>query len=359
MMARRVMMASAHRSEDPQFVVLWKGGSPVVLDGSDPSKDVTSTVFDPGGFTLPAFSASYEKMVHSHGTNILTFGGFDRNGALPSGAALDFTNRENWFFVSGFPLRMGSSGNSYVRMGAANSAGYLMFYHAETEDAVISDFTRADYGPGPSSHNIDPNPGFLKCYEDMLFIPQGSKVRRYNWDGEQVTGTSSFGIPFSASYTGDLSKANGLGLFGVVGIAHSDIAIVDWSGAVIHNIGALMASQGLTAPNDFRACEFSPDNRYFLFGGEGGSLKSGGFVAVYDLQTTTLSSLSVPSGGANDKINSLAWYPDSDRYVIGGYHGAKGHFGAVSAGGVTTTFEQLGLAANAGQGGVAVIPFAA
>ena len=352
--SNKIIQAAAGNAgaEDPEFIVWWHNGLPDVRDGTDPSQsaNITLTV-DPTSEGVPTFATSAEQVNWAPGTPYICFGSFDQRQNYSSGSVIDFSDRENWVLYGNYPFNYSSNGGSYQEMGIANNNGHVIFNRPIDSECRIFDIDTYNYRQGLNFANSMR----FDAATNYLYMDDGTSIDVYNWSGT----TASLLYVFSGSISASDIALSPDGNYIAVG-KDNNVRIFDnrsSSGALTlaYNVDSIASSQSPSIAGfiDIRRIEFSPDSSKLLVTGDGGSyVSTGGFVMVFDLDTSTAHAMSTPAGSTNDKINGCAWFPDNDRYAVGGYSGAKSHIGSFSSGGYLSEYGLF----NA-QGGVVVIPF--
>jgi hypothetical protein len=340
---------------DPEFIVWWNSGFPTVKDGTDPTSNAgVSISYDssvPAGQVV-SFATSYEQINWAVGTPYLVFGGYDRYQNTPSGGVIDFSNRSSWVYYGGkdgsnrYPFSYNSSGGSFVKGGVANNSGSVFLTKSITNECKICDIDTYSQLQGFSYR-----PAFaFNASTNILYTGNGSTtVYRHNWSGTTITG----GITITVSGNPQEIACSPDGNYFATANDQNDLYIYDdrstsGTGTVAYNVQAAFTAAGISG-SDYRTIEFSPDSTKLLIGGDG---VSGGLVVIYDLETDTATQMTVPAGSSNDKINGGFWFPDNNRYAIGGYGGAASHIGSFSSGGYLSEYGTFSA-----RGGVVVIPF--
>lgn len=351
---RKLQQAAAGNAgaEDPEFIVWWSGGLPTVKDGTDPTQNANVTItVDPTAEGTPTFATSHEQVNWAPGTPYICFGSWDQRQRASSGSVIDFSDRANWVLYGNYAFPYSSSGGSYQEMGIANNNGHVVFNREVSSECRVFDIDAYTYRQGLSYANSMR----FDSTTNYLYMDDGTSIDVYNWSGN----TASLLYVFSGSISASDIAISPDGNYIAVG-KDNNVRIFDnrsSSGSLTtaYNVNNIVGNQSpsISGFTDIRRIEFSPDSSKLLVTGDGGSyVSAGGFVMVFDLDASTGHAMTTPTGSSNDKINGCAWFPDNDRYAIGGYAGAQSHIGSFSSGGYLSEYGLFSAS-----GGVVVIPF--
>lgn len=343
---------------DPEFIVWWSGGFPTVKDGTDPTSNASVTISYhssvPSGQVV-SFATSYEQVNWAPGTPYICFGSYDRYQNTPSGGVIDFSNRSNWVYYGGkdgsnrYTFPYSSSGGSYQEMGIANNNGSVMFNRPISSQTRVFDIDAYTYLQGPSFFYSMR----FHAPTDLLYAGNGTQITVYDWSGTTLSTLRNLTGTFAGDDIAISPDGNYIAVGGTTSIKIYDNRSTGGALTQAFDVNGLAGQQSVGGFSDVRRIEFSPDSTKLLVTGDGGSYSStGGYVMVFDLDSSTCTAMTVPVGGSNDKINGCAWFPDNDRYAIGGYSGAVSHIGSYSSGGYLSEYGTFSA-----QGGVVVIPF--
>lgn len=329
-MNEAMLMAAGAKSKDPDLLVFYS--SSIIIYDSDLNNVTSEYISSQPGFSA---AASHEQMMFPpRQSKYLGFGTWARDGAL-NGAVADISAIPWIFYTDYTAISVSTDGNAYIRHMAPNSAGYVAgFSPALPDEAVCSITSKEEITGQPSSfsglaQNVCKG---MKVYDDFLYQWGSNGILKYSFNGSVLSLVSSTSESYSVEALGVNSNGSSIAIW------KADFLDV-WNSTLTSKVQIDTSPFGITY---VESIEFSPDDRYILIGGRlkntfGGT---GGCVVVVDTaNSNSATSMAVPPGESNDRFTGCSWYPDSDRYIMSGYTGAKTHLGAVSEGGVTVNLS--------------------
>jgi len=330
-----VFMNHRSFSPEPYGIVLWMGGSVVVLEPATWT-DITSSYISVQ--PTASVAGSHEKMMKApRQDKYIGFGSWSL-GAAPAGSVMDISTVP-WVSVNDYTaITEDGSGSSSMSV-AASPYGYMAgASHSSTADEAICNIaTKAEVAGQPSSFtSAGGGFGAVKVYGDYLYTARSAGLVKYLFTSGTLV-QSAINTSYSSSYT-DLA------------VASDDSRVYMTNGTSIEIFdGSLnhLSTVSLTGFSNLETMEISPDDKWLLVAGTA-SPDVNGKTAMLNTATLAVTYPAVPiTGLSSGRMTGSSWYPDSDRYIVTGYSGARTHLGSRSAGGVITNLHTYIGSANA------------
>lgn len=322
--AKKLMMSSAGGIEYPAFIMIY-GNSGVRLYSGEGNTDVTSTYISSP--SLVSSAGGYERTsVTGYSTNqrYIGFGSWARSPAL-KGAVAD-RNTTPWTYYSNFTgLALPGTGNDSVNRITPRADGARVAGHSgNSTDKGIFSFTSpsTEYTSQPATFDADTATGFL-AQGSNLWTVQGRTWKKFDWSGNTLSLTSSYGFASNRGEIGDgrISMTQDENYACVVRY-NMQVTIVDISGTTAsehyYYNGAISSIYG---------SEISPDGKYVAM-----CRNASPYVYILDTDTDTLMSQTVQSGFTQSRA-AVSWFPDSKHYAVVGTSSNTGWVGSVDSGG--------------------------